>query len=126
MTAAKPPEGLGKAGTAMWRAVTGSFSLEAHERLLLATACRQADLCAQLELVLEADGLVVAGASGQARLNGAVAELRQCRLALGKLLAELRLPGEDGRQLSPAQLRGRAAAEARWGRTPARGGRRGG
>lgn len=45
------------------------------------------------------DALLVAGSTGQPRVNPAVAELRSHRLALSRLLRELDLPAEA---LAPA------------------------
>ncbi len=48
-------------------------------------------------------------------MHPARGELRQHRLALGKLLAQLSLPDEDDESLpSPLQARGRNAAAKRW------------
>jgi hypothetical protein len=56
-----------------------------------------------------------------------VTELRQCRLALSKLLFDLRLPvevGEDGTDAAPAasvaSIRASRAAERRWANERAR------
>jgi len=88
---------------------------------MLASACRHADMIARLEDLL-ADGLVSPGGAGQPRLSAAVTELRQSRLALSRLLADLSLPvddvGEDGAATpvtlpSPASRRASHAAKAR-------------
>ena len=123
MTAKKPvaPSALRPAGVALWRAVVAGYELERHELASLELACRQADLCTDLEALIAEDGLVVIGSSGQRRLNGAVSELRQSRLALAKLVSELSLPTEDALAApSPATLRARKAARARWDEVQAR------
>ena len=61
--------------------------------------------------VLKDDGLTVRGAAGQWRLNAAVTELRQGRLALARLLEQVcldrvRAPEADGDDLD-ALLEGR-------------------
>jgi hypothetical protein len=61
------------------------------------------------------DGLIVAGSAGQRRLNAAATELRQGRVAVGKLLGEIALPSDDGRVATARQKRARHAAETRWG-----------
>lgn len=119
------PSGLGAAGRTVWRAVVddltavgdddATWELDGRERLILENAARQADLNAKLEAVIEEDGIVVAGSTGQRRLNAAATELRQGRVAVGKLLGELALPGEDGRVATARQKRARGAAEVRWG-----------
>lgn len=115
---AKPrtPTGLGAAGKALWRRLVVTFDFAEHELALLEVACRQADDVAALEKVIAKDGIVVPGSAGEPRLNGAVAEVRQGRLALGKLLGQLALPDEDDRPLTAASLQARKAADARWSR----------
>ena len=123
------PEGLGDAGRALWDAVhddleprdesEAGWELDAREQLVLEAAARQADLNRGLEAAIDRDGLTVAGWAGQPRLNPAATELRQGRIALQKLLAELALPNESGQAVTSAQRRAKAAAEARWGRRSA-------
>jgi hypothetical protein len=55
--------------------------------------------------------LCVLGSAGQLVLNPTVAELRQQRLALHRLVASLRLPNEEGGSVS---LGRQEAAGARW------------
>ena len=112
----RAPAGLGAAGKALWRRLTGAFEFAEHELALLEVAARQADDVAALEAIIRDDGMVVAGSAGQPRLNGAVAEVRQGRLALGKLLGALALPDEADRPASAATLQARKAAESRWSR----------
>lgn len=118
-----PPD-LGLAGRDLWDSVAGPFELAAHERVLLGSAARHADLIAELEDVLAADGLVVLGSTGQPRLNGAVTELRQARLALSRLVADLALPLDESAEgvvlASPASRRASKAARIRHDRDRAR------
>ncbi len=109
------PDDLGPAGRALWAAVCDDFELSASERHLLLSACRQADDIALLEAALVESGPIVAGASGQPRLSMVVAELRQGRLALAKLVQALALPMDEP-DLSPVSQRARAAANSRWRR----------
>jgi hypothetical protein len=60
---------------------------------------------------------MVAGAAGQPRLNMAVVELRQARVALARLLGDVKLPDDEGTPATVASARGRRAAAARWSRT---------
>lgn len=115
------PSDLGTAGRDLWAAVVSVYTLTAHERVMLASACRHADMIARLEDLL-ADGLVTVGSTGQPRLSAAVTELRQSRLALSRLLTDLALPlddvGEDGaaepvKLPSPASRRASHAATIR-------------
>lgn len=107
---------FGKAGTELWEAIIGTFDLAAHETVLVRSACAHADMIARLEALLE-DDLTTTGSTGQTRLNSAVGELRQCRLALSRLLTDLALPldevAESAPLLSPTQRRAQKAAKAR-------------
>lgn len=114
MATHKAPPNLGAAGKALWKSIAGEYELSGVELAVLASACRQADDVALLEKLLRADGLIVSGSQGQPRLNAAITELRQGRLATAKLLAELRLPAEDQPALSPASLRSQRASNQRW------------
>jgi hypothetical protein len=78
---------------------------------LLDQACATLDLIEALEDDVRAVGLMVEGSKHQSVINPAVAELRQQRAALGKLLKELDLA-------EPQTSRSRAGkdlARARWG-----------
>ncbi len=114
----KAPSGLAAAGRRLWGAVCADYTLEVAELAVLALACRQADDVAALEVAVKADGMMVAGAAGQRRLNAAVGELRQSRATLARLLGQLALPREDERPMTAAQERASRAARARWERTP--------
>lgn len=110
-----PPRDLGRAGRDLWRRVTSAYEVESHEVPALLLACRQLDDVARLEELLDRDGLVVAGSSGQPRLSALVSELRQGRLAASRLLDALALPiDEEGTAATPAARRARRAAQARW------------
>jgi len=117
-TLPRPPARLNSAGKSLWRSILADLpehlELDARELATLATACAQADTNAALERTLKRDGLTVAGARGQPRLNAAVGELRQGRLALGRLLAAVDLGTGQGFSETPASRRGKRAAEARW------------
>lgn len=124
MSAERAPAGLKSAGRAVWNSILEDlveFELDARELLVLEAAARQADTNRALESALKDDGMIVEGSQGQRRLNAAVTELRQGRVALERLLASLALPNEEGKILTAAQKRAQAAAEARWGRGRRRG-----
>lgn len=114
-----PPTGLGPAGASLWRRLVDAFDLVEHELAVLETACHQADDVAALEALIEEQGMSVPGSAGQPRLNPAVAEVRQGRLALGKLLGQLALPGEDDRPQTASSRTAQRAANARWSRVRA-------
>jgi hypothetical protein len=108
--------GLGAAGKALWRRLLKVYELEEHEAALLTHACRQADDVAALEEVVGRDGYVVEGSQGQSRLNMAVTELRQSRLALGRLLAQVGFPDEADRPMTEKSRRAQRVANSRWDR----------
>jgi hypothetical protein len=109
------PVGLGEAGRGMWAEVTSVYVLTAPERRLLGQACRTLDVLAELDTVVEAEGVTAEGSKGQTVTHPAVSEARQQRLALGRLLAQLALPDPEGQTIrSPAQVAAHAAAQARW------------
>ncbi len=122
MTARRPPKGLDAAGRDLWRKVQTAFELDPHEVPGLLLACRQLDDVARLEALLDQDGLVTVGSTGQPRLSQIVAELRQSRLAASRLLEAVALPVEDaGTVATPAAKRAQRAAQSRWaGHVPMR------
>jgi hypothetical protein len=90
-------EGAGTAGKRLWRAVLSEFELAEHEQVLLRQAVRVADLCDQLQAVVEAEGPVLR-VDGQPRMHPAVVELRQQRIVLARLVVALRVPLGDQEQ----------------------------
>ena len=110
------PAGVGATGRALWRRLVGVYDFEEHELALLEVACRQADDVAALEKLIANQGMTVPGSQGQPRLNAAVAEVRQGRLALGKLLGLLALPDEVDRPFTASSRTAQKAANARWSR----------
>lgn len=113
----RAPADLGGAGRTVWRRLVSAYAFEEHELAVLETACRQADDVAALEVLIANDGLTVAGSAGQPRLNPAVAEARQGRIAFAKLLGALALPAEDGKPQTHASRTAQKAANVRWSRT---------
>jgi hypothetical protein len=116
--ATRIPAGLGKAGRGLWRDLTRRYEFDHEGELtILAAACRQLDSVAALEAAITADGLTVTGSTGQVRVHPAVAEARQGRLALSRLLSDLRIPSEDaGETEKRTTAAARRAAAARWAR----------
>lgn len=113
---ATPPRDLAPRGRRFWRSAVAAFQLSEVEFELLRECCRLLDECEALRASVDSEGVTVAGSAGQPRVHPALGELRQHRLALGKLLAQLALPDEEGEALaSPLQARGRRGAQARWG-----------
>lgn len=85
------PRGLGNEGRKLWESVVSTYDLMPHESRLLGQACRVADVVADLDAVVAAEGVM--GSDGRA--HPAVVEGRQQRLALARLLVALRLPDVD-------------------------------
>lgn len=113
----KAPTGLGGRGRAFWRATVSGFDLERGELELLAEASRTLDEIDALTAAIGRDGVTVAGSTGQTRTHPAINEVRQHRLALGRLLAQLALPDLDGASIpKPTTLRAAHAARSRCGR----------
>jgi hypothetical protein len=104
----------------LWRSVTAGlpddWELDERELAVLTLAARQADDVAALERALKRDGVTVAGSAGQLRVNPLVPEVRQARLATGRLLGQLSLPDEQAQPRTDAGRRGQKAAQARWAR----------
>jgi hypothetical protein len=68
------------------------IELDDRERALLELARRQAVDLERLEADIRVRGTTVTGSTGQDVLNPSIAEARQARLAIGRLLAQLELP----------------------------------
>ncbi len=94
------------AGAALVKSIVGGLpagvELDERERAVLDLASAQADDIARLEADVKEHGTRIEGSTGRPVLNPALIELRQSRLALGRLLAQLDLP--DG-GANVAQLR---------------------
>ncbi|MBI4498197.1 MAG: hypothetical protein HY689_09890 [Chloroflexi bacterium] len=112
----KPPTGLKAAGRKLWQAITADFELRADELTLLEAACRLTDELAAMEKELRGAPVMVPGSRGQQRPNPLLAEARQHRLALGRLLAQLGIDDADAEQRGRARSNaGRTMARLRWG-----------
>ncbi len=113
--APRAPTGLGTRGRSFWRQTVAVFELSDVELELLREACRTLDECDQLAAAVKRDGITVMGSAGQPRAHPALAEVRQARAALGRLLSQLELPDADGSSLPSVQTaKARRAADARW------------
>jgi hypothetical protein len=103
-------------GTEMVEAIrTGlppGVELDEREEAILDLAARQARDVAAAEADIADRGYLVPGSRDQEVVNPSVAEVRQGRLALGKLLGQLDLPESTRDAVRSA----RRAAQARWGK----------
>ena len=110
-----PPVGLAHRGRRFWNLAVDAYELTDTELALLLEVCRLMDECEALREAIDEQGTTVLGSTGQPRVHPALGELRQHRLALGRLLSQLALPDEDDETLpTPLQARGRQAASKRW------------
>jgi hypothetical protein len=123
-----PPEGTKTAGRRLWKSVLSDFELEEHEQVLLVQAVRVADLCEDLQAVVDQEGPLLS-VDGLPRTHPAVIELRQQRLVLARLIVALRVPlGDEGQQHSSTKhgaqrlqrrsTRGFYAIAGVWGEAP--------
>ena len=115
----------GDAGRALWDGVVAGlpegFALTESEEAILVLAARQADDLANLEAAIDKHGTMVTGSKNQPVLNPAVAEARQARLAIGRLLGQIPEVIDDGAETSTAaKEKARRAAQARWRRERAK------
>ena len=108
----KAPKGLGSRGRRFWRSVALEFEPSASETELVTEVCRLLDEIDVLEAGVREQGVTVTGSRGQPRPHPSLSELRQHRLAVGRLLAQLNFPDADVD--SPTTSRARKAAESRW------------
>jgi hypothetical protein len=101
------PGGLKASGRTLWQSTVEEFELEEHELVLLREACRAADGVDGLQAAVDKDGVLSASPQGL-RAHPALVELRQQRICLARLIAQLGLPtGEqdDEEQQSAAVTR---------------------
>lgn len=121
---AKPPAGLGKPGSDLWKSITRDYDLGRHELVVLEHAARTQDRIAGLRALIDRDGYVTVDDRGTVRTHPAVQECRLQEAASARLLKQLALPDldegdQDQEQPAPKTARQRAALvanEARWSR----------
>ena len=88
------PRGLNAAGRKLWVAATTEFDWADHELAILEEGCRTRDRIVQLDKTVADDGLMLTSSQGN-RVHPAVAEARQQRLTLARLLVSLGIPALD-------------------------------
>jgi hypothetical protein len=119
---------LGAAGKSLWRAITGQWAGDGlvpdqREVRLLADACAEADVLAQLqaELAAAAAGeLTVKGSTGQPVVHPLVDQCRRSRALIASLLSKLGFDDpasmpRSGRGARTTSTQARAAAQVRHG-----------
>lgn len=113
------PDGLSAAGADLWAKIVGElddgWQFDERELYLLQQAAHTADLIADLEAAVAADGVTAKGSRGQPVVNPAITEIRQLDLAQIRLLGALELEDPTPPPSSPGQRRALAAATRRAG-----------
>jgi hypothetical protein len=110
------PEGLGQRGSAFWDMIASEYTLRPDELQLLADAAFEVDIIYRLQVAFATRDLVSIGSMKQEVADPVGQELRQHRTVLKALLAQLRLPDEEGGKGSgdSGSESGRALANQRW------------
>ena len=117
----KAPKTLGVAGKALWDSIHADlppgWELDGRELHFLERAAQCSDDLALLDAAIKKTGAMAEGSRGQSTVNPAISEARQLRLAQRQLLSAIEMgdPASSARNSTPAQVRARKAADARWG-----------
>jgi P27 family predicted phage terminase small subunit len=97
----KAPAGLRKAGAALWARVLADvhadWELDSSDLHGLEQAARAVDRAQELGEVIDRDGLMIAGSTGQERLHPAVAEQRMQRQLSAHLVSKIALAPPDAK-----------------------------
>lgn len=101
----KPPTGTRAAGRRLWSAIVGEYDLGQHELQILREAVRTVDLIDRLDKLAADEGPLSQSSQGS-RVHPAIVELRHQRVTLARLLAALKMPGDEPGRAS----RGRGTA----------------
>jgi hypothetical protein len=95
----KPPAGLQGHGSALWKAVIADvheeWELDSKDLHSLEQAARAADRAQELEELIERDGLMIAGSTGQERLHPAISEQRMLRQLSAVLVSKIALEAPE-------------------------------
>lgn len=113
---------LGHRGQSFWAFVQDTYDLTRQEVEVLTQVCRHLDAADQLQAEVDLHGPMVTTPTGLRRPNPALAEIRQVSAAIGRLIAQLGLPDDEGAATvpSPTTLRAQKAANVRHARTAQR------
>lgn len=110
------PTKLGPKARKVWQEITSVYELRTDELRVLEDACREIDLVERLEEEFRDAPTMVKGSMGQMVASPLLQELRQHRQVAARLLKQLNLPDEDGRNAANTSDLARKAANARWSR----------
>jgi hypothetical protein len=109
-----PPRGLGKAGAALWRRMTGQFQFHEGELQILRQVAATVDEIDVMEAALAELGPMIPGSRGQMRLNPLYNQLAVHRTMVDRLTLSLGLPA-DGEQVGKRRSpQAKQAANSRW------------
>lgn len=114
---ARAPSGLGRRGRRFWRESVDKYEFNGAEVHLLTEACRTLDRIDALDRLIAEEGQMVRGSMGQPVMHPAIAESRQQRIVLGRLLKQLDLPDDADdapASRSPDSEKASYAAQVRW------------
>ncbi len=129
-----PPRKIGRRSKRFWKDVTSKYQLRIDELVVLEDICHEMDIVDKLERKLEQDtnpndgegidALVTIGSMKQPAAHPSLAEIRQHRALISKLIAQLKLPDivedQGQREKTDGETRSermRAVANARWNKT---------
>ena len=116
MTAPKPPAGIGKAGSKVWKAITSKYELRADELVTLEDVCAATDMIDELESEWRDEGkpMTTSGSMGQKVIHPLIGELRAQRAARNALWRQLKLPDDPAGDGEEESNQHRGAAQSRW------------
>lgn len=122
MSKPSAPTGLGPAGSALWRKVTGKYELRADELEILKAACRATERVRIMEAE-RGNRVTAKGSMGQTVVHPLIPEIRATEAQVATLLAKLKLPDDPaapavgdvaGSEPGTRSTQARAAAQSRW------------
>jgi phage terminase small subunit len=121
VTLPRAPSGLGKRGRKLWRDVVSDFTFRPDELASLESACRLWDELDRISEALRGASLVVVGQRGAVRAHPLLAEARNHRATMNRILVSLGLPADPAEE-GHETLRGgsgrseaaRRMAQMRW------------
>jgi hypothetical protein len=99
------PAGLRDAGAALWENAVRDVEFEDHFLRLLGEAAKTLDTLQALQAVLDAESPIIESPQGR-KAHPALAELRQGRITLARLLAALKIPAVDDEPVKTRAPRG--------------------
>lgn len=120
MSKQKAPEGLGEAGSAVWRSIAEKYVLRADELVTLEDACAITDEIAEIVAEWESEGKprTTKGSMGQLVEHPHPKRITDLRMKRNALWRQLKLPDDMD---APVANQNRAAAQSSWAPGAARG-----